>query len=159
MGRGLHRVCFFCKSRILKGPAWEDTRGSQVDKDHPLWGQSLATLHPGTDVLCFVDSDGCHKLNPTNRKAQLSFETSASLGLIRRGRQQVHIEICMSEVGSASKLIIATELAVPFPCGEADLSLAYVCVASAASFNFFPPIRCLQFLFLALGCSLYQAKS
>lgn len=117
-------------------------------------------------MLCFLDGvDCCHKLNPTNQKAQLSFETSASLGLFQRRRQQVHIEICMSEVGSASELIIATELALfPFPVGRliwvsADLGLAYVCVASAASFNFFPPIRCLQFLFLATGCSLYQAKS
>lgn len=67
-------------------------------------------------------------LNPTNQKAQLSFEPSASLGLIRRGRQQVRIEICMSEVGSASELIITTELAVSLPCGEAGLGLAYVCV-------------------------------
>lgn len=95
-------------------------------------GQSLATLHPGTDVLCFLDSVDfffLHMLNPTNQKAQLSFEPSASLGLIRRGRQQVRIEICKSEVGSASELIITTELAL-FPCPVGRLvwaSLMCVC--------------------------------
>lgn len=145
-------VCFFCKSRILRCPARQDTRGSQADKDHPLWGSHLPLctqeqmcficFFGGVDwfLFCFVFLFLCHKLNPTNQKAQLSFETSASLGLIRRGRQQGHIEICMSEVGSASELTIVTELAVSFPCGEADLSLAYVCGVSAASFNFFPPI-------------------
>lgn len=101
-------------------------------------------------MLCFLDSVDCffcHMLNPTNQKAQLSFEPSASLGLIQRGKQQVHIEICMSEAGSASELIITTELVLfPFPVGRL-IWASLMCVASAVSFNFFPPIRCLQFLF------------
>lgn len=45
-------VYFFCKSRILKCPAREDARGSQVDKDHPLWGSHLPLCTQ--EQMCFI---------------------------------------------------------------------------------------------------------